>query len=243
MTNSQPKHPLMIALDFQTQAEVETFLKQFPHPEQLTVKIGMELFYRYGPAVVKAIQQLGCAIFLDLKLFDIPNTVERALSQLGELGVNYVTIHTLGGATMIQAAKRGLTTGAKRARAAVPHLLGVTELTSISPAGLQNEQNCRLDMTDQVVSLAHLAQQAGCDGVITSALELPALVDQVGVDFEYVVPGIRLQSDAAGDQQRVATPQTARHDGATAIVVGRPINQSPEPGPAYDRYLKAWSKQ
>ncbi|USS87166.1 orotidine-5'-phosphate decarboxylase [Fructilactobacillus cliffordii] len=241
MTNSQTTHPLMIALDFQTNEEVQNFLNQFPHPEQLTVKIGMELFYRYGPMIVTEIQKLGCAIFLDLKLFDIPNTVERALTQLGELGVNYVTVHTLGGSTMLQAAKRGLTAGAKRGNVTVPHLLGVTELTSISPAGLREEQNCRLDMTEQVVSLAHLAQQSGCDGVITSALELPALVQQVGANFEYVVPGIRLASDAAGDQQRVATPQTARQDGATAIVVGRPINQSSDPVVAYDRYDAAWT--
>ncbi|USS93423.1 orotidine-5'-phosphate decarboxylase [Fructilactobacillus ixorae] len=241
MTDSQATHPLMIALDFHTKEAVQTFLAQFPDQSHLTVKIGMELFDRYGPAIVKEIQARGCAIFLDLKLFDIPNTVERALTQLGELGVQYVTVHTLGGSAMLQAAHRGLVAGANRAHVAVPHLLGVTELTSISPVGLREEQNCRLTMTEQVVALAKLAQQSGCDGVITSALELPALVAAVGPEFEYVVPGIRLASDAAGDQQRVATPQTARQAGATAIVVGRPINQSKTPSSAYAQYQTAWN--
>lgn len=231
----------MIALDFPDLDQVRQFLAQFEQTDQLTVKIGMELFYHYGPAVVTTIKQADCDIFLDLKLFDIPHTVEKAMEQLGALGVDYVTVHTLGGFQMLQAAKKGLSDGAKRAGLPKPHLLGVTELTSISEQVLKEQQNCRLDMNNQVVSLAKLAKDSGCDGVITSALELSDLVKSVGTDFEYVVPGIRMHQDAAGDQNRVATPKDARKDGASAIVVGRPITQSNDPEHTYQRYLKSWT--
>lgn len=233
--------PIMIALDFPSVSQVNQFLDQFEDPSHLTVKIGMELFYQAGPEIVKQIKQRGCDIFLDLKLFDIPHTVEKAMEQLGVLGVDYTTVHTLGGQAMLEAAKRGLQTGAQRAGLKEPHLLGVTELTSISQTVLANEQNCKLPMNEQVVALAKLAKQSGCDGVITSALELPDLTKALGHDFEYVVPGIRMKQDAVGDQSRVATPATAKADGAFAIVVGRPITQSADPIAAYTRYLKDWN--
>ncbi|WP_429970389.1 orotidine-5'-phosphate decarboxylase [Fructilactobacillus sp. Tb1] len=233
--------PIMIALDFPEISQVNQFLDQFEDPSQLTVKIGMELFYQYGPEVVKQIKQRGCDIFLDLKLFDIPHTVEKAMEQLGALGVDYTTVHTLGGKAMMEAAKRGLQAGAKRAGLSEPHLLGVTELTSISEQVLETEQNCKLPMNQQVVALAKLAKASGCDGVITSALELKDLNKALGSDFEYVVPGIRMKQDAVGDQSRVATPKTAREDGAFAIVVGRPITQNVSPIKAYQRYLQDWN--
>lgn len=233
--------PIMIALDFPSVSQVNQFLDQFEDPSQLTVKIGMELFYQAGPEVVKQIKQRGCKIFLDLKLFDIPHTVEKAMEQLGALGVDYTTVHTLGGQAMMEAAKRGLKAGAEKDGLPEPHLLGVTELTSISQTVLENEQNCKLPMNEQVVALAKLAQKSGCDGVITSALELKDLTSALGTDFEYVVPGIRMQQDAAGDQSRVATPATAKADGAFAIVVGRPITQSQNPIAAYERYIKDWN--
>ncbi|KRN42268.1 orotidine-5'-phosphate decarboxylase [Fructilactobacillus fructivorans] len=235
------KKTMMIALDFPTQMDVNTFLDQFPYPEQLIVKIGMELFYRYGPEAVREIQNKGCSIFLDLKLMDIPNTVYAGMFQLAKLGVDYVTVHTLGGSEMMRAAKRGLVDGSAEANKKVPELLGVTELTSISQTALTKEQNCSLTMNEQVVSLANLAKASGCDGVITSAKELNDLVEQVGDDFDYVVPGIRSRDDASEDQKRVATPEQAREHGASAIVVGRPITQNEHPYRAYQKYDDEWN--
>ncbi|CAK8054578.1 orotidine-5'-phosphate decarboxylase [Eupransor demetentiae] len=236
-------HPLMIALDFQDLASTKAFLNRFPNAKELTVKIGMELFYREGPAVIAAIQEYGCDIFLDLKLFDIPHTVEKAMSQLGRLGVNYVTAHTLGGSAMLAAAKKGLSEGAAAVGKPAPLLLGVTELTSISEQVLKDEQNSRLDMTDQVLSLARTAQAGGCDGIITSPLELPGLSAELGTDFKYVVPGIRMAQDQKGDQVRVADPHFARSNGAYAIVVGRPITQSSDPLAAWQQYQVNWEAE
>ncbi|WP_413628177.1 orotidine-5'-phosphate decarboxylase [Fructilactobacillus vespulae] len=233
--------PIMLALDFADFKQVEQFLESFSNPGDLTVKIGMELFYQSGPQVVKTLKARGCKIFLDLKLFDIPHTVEKSMERIGELGVDYVTAHTLGGSEMLTAAKRGLIAGAKRVNQPVPDLLGVTILTSCSKETLANELNCKLAMADQVVSLAKLAKQSGCDGVITSALELPMLTKEVGTDFKYVVPGIRMKQDAVGDQKRVATPEIAKQTGAFAIVVGRPVTQSENPVAAYRRYRANWN--
>ncbi|WP_040473187.1 orotidine-5'-phosphate decarboxylase [Fructilactobacillus florum] len=235
--------PLMVALDFSELADATTFLQSFTANVPANVKVGMELFYRYGPQVVTEIQELGSAVFLDLKLFDIPHTVEKALEQLGRLGVAQVTVHALGGTTMMQAARRGLDRGAKAAQKPRPQLLAVTELTSISATDLASEQHCQLPMTEQVIALAQLAVRAGCDGVITSALEVKALRAHVPNDFKLVVPGIRLASDAVADQQRVATPMQASQAGADAIVVGRPITQSDNPVFAYQRYQQAWQDQ
>ncbi|USS91609.1 orotidine-5'-phosphate decarboxylase [Fructobacillus americanaquae] len=232
--------PLMIALDFDDLAAVTVFLDHFPDPSQLTVKVGMELFYQAGPAIITDLKKRGCLIFLDLKLFDIPNTVRQAMAQIGRLGVDYVTVHSLGGSLMLQAAKEGLEIGAAKTSVNTPALLAVTELTSISDEVLKNEQHAALSMQDQVLALAQMAEQAGCDGVICSALELTTLNAHLRPDFLFVVPGIRMQADQTGDQVRVASPDQAAADGAKAIVVGRPITKASDPVAAWQRYQSAW---
>lgn len=232
--------PLMIALDFDDLAAVTAFLDRFPDPSQLTVKVGMELFYQAGPAIITDLKKRGCDIFLDLKLFDIPNTVRQAMAQIGQLGVDYVTVHSLGGSAMLKAAKEGLEIGAAKAGIDAPALLAVTELTSISDEVLKNEQHAALPMQDQVLALAQMADQAGCDGAICSALELTTLNAHLRPDFLFVVPGIRMQEDQTGDQVRVASPDQAAADGAKAIVVGRPITKASDPVAAWRRYQSAW---
>ncbi|GAO99268.1 orotidine-5'-phosphate decarboxylase [Fructobacillus ficulneus] len=233
--------PLMIALDFDDLETVTNFLAAFPDPSRLTVKVGMELFYQAGPAIVADLKNRGCQIFLDLKLFDIPNTVKQAMVQIGRLGVDYVTVHSLGGSAMLKAAKEGLNAGAALAQVSAPKLLAVTELTSISDDVLKNEQHAALPMADQVLALAQMAEKSGCDGVICSALELPVLrSSDISPDFLCVVPGIRMAQDQSGDQVRVATPDKAATDGASAIVVGRPITKATDPVAAWNRYQTAW---
>ncbi|KRK68675.1 orotidine 5-phosphate decarboxylase [Lentilactobacillus buchneri DSM 20057] len=216
-------------------------IDQFPTDEGMTVKIGMELFYGEGPTIVKELLNKGFKIFLDLKLQDIPNTVKMGMMQIGRMGVTYTTVHALGGSEMIAAAKEGLELGSEEAGVPTPKLLAVTELTSITEDALENEQNCKLDMVDQVVSLAKLAKRSGADGVITSPLEVSSLKEQVGNDFLYVTPGIRPANFPKDDQSRTATPKQAAEYGSSALVVGRPIIRAEDPVAAYHKMLEEWN--
>lgn len=233
--------PLFIALDFDDQEKMWLFLNQLQPQSKLHVKLGMEMFYQYGPEIVRDLSAKGYQIFLDLKLHDIPNTVKRTARQLAALGVYCTTVHALGGKEMIKAAKEGLIEGTPEGKE-VPKLLAVTELTSISEDVLRDEQHCSLSLADEVKSLAHQAQTAGADGIICSPLEVKAMKNEFSDDFMFVTPGIRPASYKKDDQARVATPSQARENGSTAIVVGRPITQSENPQVAYEEILKDWTK-
>lgn len=217
------------------------FLNQLQPQSKLHVKLGMEMFYQYGPEIVRDLSAKGYQIFLDLKLHDIPNTVKRTARQLAALGVYCTTVHALGGKEMIKAAKEGLIEGTPEGKV-VPKLLAVTELTSISEDVLRDEQHCSLSLADEVKSLAHQAQTAGADGIICSPLEVKAMKNEFSDDFMFVTPGIRPASYKKDDQARVATPSQARENGSTAIVVGRPITQAENPQVAYEEILKDWTK-
>ncbi|KRN28672.1 orotidine-5-phosphate decarboxylase [Lactobacillus selangorensis] len=234
--------PVIIALDFENRHQTEQFLTLFDAaPKKPVIKVGMELFYREGPAFVRDLAAQGYAIFLDLKLMDIPHTVEMAMQQLAQLGIAYTTIHANGGSAMIQAAKKGLTTGAAKAGLPTPKLLAVTELTSITPAMLKDELHVDLPMQAEVVALAELAQQNGADGVICSPQEVPALQQHLPQDFLFVTPGIRPVGAAKDDQARVATPAEAAQLGSSAIVVGRPITLSQTPFATYQQIRKEFN--
>ncbi|AEB72656.1 orotidine-5'-phosphate decarboxylase [Lentilactobacillus buchneri] len=233
--------PLIVSLDVWNREGLFKIIDQFPTDEGMTVKIGMELFYGEGPTIVKELLNKGFKIFLDLKLQDIPNTVKMGMMQIGRMGVTYTTVHALGGSEMIAAAKEGLELGSEEAGVPTPKLLAVTELTSITEDALENEQNCKLDMVDQVVSLAKLAKRSGADGVITSPLEVSSLKEQVGNDFLYVTPGIRPANFPKDDQSRTATPKQAAEYGSSALVVGRPIIRAEDPVAAYHKMLEEWN--
>ncbi|MGF2385435.1 orotidine-5'-phosphate decarboxylase [Lentilactobacillus otakiensis] len=233
--------PLIVSLDVWNREGLFKIIDQFPTDEGMTVKIGMELFYGEGPEIVKELLNKGFKIFLDLKLQDIPNTVKMGMMQIGRMGVTYTTVHALGGSEMIAAAKEGLELGSEEAGVPTPKLLAVTELTSITEDALENEQNCKLDMVNQVVSLAKLAKRSGADGVITSPLEVSSLKEQVGDDFLYVTPGIRPANFPKDDQSRTATPKQAAEYGSSALVVGRPIIRAEDPVATYHKMLEEWN--
>ena len=228
---------VFVALDFDSQNKVHELLAKLGQPQETYLKIGMELYYHYGSDFVEKLVNQGYHIFLDLKLHDIPNTVYQAARQIAHLGIFCTTIHALGGSEMISAAKKGLIDGTPTGNN-TPKLLAVTELTSISEKILANEQNCSLSMAEQVVSLAQTAKKAGADGVICSALEVKNLKNQVGSDFLYVTPGIRLSNSTTDDQKRIATPQKAKEFGSSALVVGRPITQAEDPTLVYREIKK-----
>ncbi|OCS87611.1 orotidine-5'-phosphate decarboxylase [Caryophanon tenue] len=227
----------IIALDFPTEERVLTFLQQYNEP--LFVKIGMELYMQEGPQIVEKVKALGHDVFLDLKLHDIPNTVKSAMKGLAKLGVDLVNVHAAGGRAMMEGALEGLEAGtpAGQRRAA---LIAVTQLTSTTEQQMQQEQHINLSLQDSVLHYAKLTHTAGLNGVVCSVHEARAIADVCGEDFLRVTPGIRMLGGDAHDQKRIATPDGAKQDGSTQIVVGRAITGAQDPVAAYHEVLKLW---
>ncbi|MFA5380395.1 MAG: orotidine-5'-phosphate decarboxylase [Candidatus Izemoplasmatales bacterium] len=212
--------PVIIACDFTNKERLEEFIRDF-RDEKPTLKIGMELFYREGPEIVKTLKQQGFAIFLDLKLNDIPNTVEKAMYNLGMLGIDMINVHASGGLAMMKAAKAGLQRSGSQAK-----LIAVTILTSIDQAILHQELKVALPIEEAIVEYAKLAKEAGLDGVVCSPLEVPLIHQACGNDFLTVTPGIRFLEQQSDDQLRITTPKKAFELGADYIVVGRSITNA-----------------
>lgn len=223
----------IIALDFDSTEKVESFLDQFDEP--LFVKVGMELFYQTGPELIKKIQQRGHQIFLDLKLHDIPNTVNKAMEGLAKLNVDMVNVHAAGGVKMMEQALAGI-----RKYNPETKIIAVTQLTSTTEEMLHNEQNIQSTIEEAVLHYAKLAQQTNLDGVVCSPLETNILTEALGESFLKVTPGIRPKDAAQNDQKRITTPEEAKQLGSTHIVVGRPITQSDDPVASYQKIKESW---
>ncbi|WP_462409215.1 orotidine-5'-phosphate decarboxylase [Neobacillus sp. Marseille-QA0830] len=232
------EHPLIIALDFPSRVEVESFLQPF-RGTQLFVKVGMELYYQEGPSIISLLKEHGHKIFLDLKLHDIPNTVYGAMKGLARLNVDLVNVHAAGGRDMMESAIEGLQAGTSDGRKR-PACIAVTQLTSTSEEQMQTEQLIPVSLIESVLHYADLTKSAGLDGVVCSAQESFTIRNHRGPDFLTVCPGIRLQSDQTGDQKRIATPEFARSAGVSAIVVGRSITKQADPFKSYQQWIQAW---
>lgn len=223
----------IIALDFESKEKVDQFLDLFDEP--LYVKVGMELFYQTGPELISDVKARGHRIFLDLKLHDIPNTVGKAMEGLAKLEVDMVNVHAAGGTVMMQRALEGL-----RKYNPDTKLIAVTQLTSTTEEMLHDEQNIQTSIEDAVLNYAQLAQQAQLDGVVCSPLEAELLTQHLGSDFLKVTPGIRPKDAQTNDQKRITTPEEAKTNGSTHIVVGRPITQSDNPVESYHKIKESW---
>ncbi len=195
-------------------------------------KVGLQLFTAEGPGIVRRIMDAGERVFLDLKLHDIPNTVQRAAREAARLGVAMFDVHAGGGAAMIQAARQALGDPPDR-----PLLLGVTVLTSLERGDLE-ALGVRATPMDHAVALARLGQQAGLDGVVASPHEIAAIKAACGERFLVVTPGIRPAGSTMGDQKRVMGPAEALAAGADCLVIGRPILDAPDPLQALERILR-----
>ena len=188
------------------------------------VKLGKEFFTAFGPTEVRAILPTGAPLFLDLKFHDIPNTVGGAIrSAAAGMGPMFVTVHAAGGPAMIRAAVDAAHSSRQK-----PMILAVTVLTSMDTSDLE-AIGLGGDVSQHVVRLARLSQDAGADGVICAATEIELLRKACGPDFKLVVPGIRPKGSAAGDQKRVMTPAQAMKLGADHLVIGRPITDADDP--------------
>lgn len=234
MKNNLP----IIALDFASAEETLAFLAPFQQ-EPLFVKVGMELFYQEGSSIVKQLKERNCELFLDLKLHDIPTTVNKAMKRLASLGVDLVNVHAAGGKKMMQAALEGLEEGTPAGKKR-PSLIAVTQLTSTSEQIMKDELLIEKSLIDTVVHYSKQAEESGLDGVVCSVHEAKAIYQAVSPSFLTVTPGIRMSEDAANDQVRVATPAIAREKGSSAIVVGRSITKAEDPVKAYKAVRLEW---
>ena len=227
------KKDVIIACDFASAAETYAFLDRFTE-EKPFVKIGMELYYAEGPAIVREIRRRGHSVFLDLKLHDIPNTVEKAMRVLSQLDVQMVNLHAAGTKAMMEAALKGLT----RDDGTRPILLAVTQLTSTSEERMHDELLISGSIADCVCHYARMAKEAGLDGVVCSPLEAGMVKEHCGKEFLTVTPGIRFADGVVGDQVRITTPARAKEIGSDFIVVGRPITAAEDPVAAYRKCVK-----
>ncbi len=197
------------------------------------VKVGMTLYYAAGPDIIPKLKQRGFNVFLDLKLHDIPHQVEGAARFATISGADMLTMHTMGGIDMMTAAQKGAQLGADDMGKEVPITLGITVLTSMDDQMLE-EIGVNKPLHDEVMFLAGLARDAGISGVVASSQEAIDLRRSLGSGAFIVTPGIRPKGAARDDQSRVTTPAQAFKNGASHIVVGRPITQALDPLEAFE---------
>jgi len=217
---------VIVALDF---ADPESAFELVDRlPGDTWYKVGLELFTRAGPPLVRRLVGEGRQVFLDLKLHDIPNTVAGAARAAAAMGVRLLTLHASGGEAMLRAAAQAVGEENERSRSDT-RLLGITVLTSLDDESLTAVMGAGAGVEESVGRLAGLARESGIDGVVSSVAECRAVKLACGSSFLVVTPGIRLAGDEAQDQKRVATPRVAQAAGADFLVVGRSITRSPDP--------------
>jgi len=233
-------HSIIVALDVSTMEELQDLLNSLRKVRPY-VKVGMELYYKYGPELVRQLKAEGFHVFLDLKLHDIPTTVYKAMRGLATLDLDMVNVHAAGGEEMMSAAIQGLEEGITAGRTR-PICLAVTQLTSTNQQMLESELLINMPMEKVVNAYGLMAHKSGCDGVVCSPQEVAGIKRTIAQQFVTVTPGIRLTGDDKNDQKRLATPKEARKMGSDFIVVGRSITQAKDPFTAYERVQKEWSE-
>lgn len=216
---------IIVALDYAEAGPALEFARQVK-PELCRLKVGKELFTAAGPELVRQLVDRGFDVFLDLKFHDIPNTVNKACAAAARLGIWMLNVHALGGDSMMRAAREGVEKVSRP-----PLLVGVTVLTSLDEDQLHTIGIDR-SLPEMVERLASASIAAGLDGVVCSARECAALRARIGEQALLVTPGIRPDWAERNDQQRIVTPEQALADGASYLVIGRPITSHPDPSSA-----------
>ncbi len=220
-----PSPKIIIAIDVNNQPDAIRLAEKFD-PKLCRLKIGLELYTAEGPAILEVLQKLGFEIFLDLKFHDIPNTVARVCAVAASMGVWMVNVHALGGRAMMSAAREAISKSNHQ-----PLLTAVTILTSHSQEDLA-AVGITGNLEECVLQYAENARQAGCDGIVCSALEAGKLRKKLGDDFILVTPGIRPEGGNTNDQKRVVSPVVAIESGANYLVIGRPVTGADDPARA-----------
>lgn len=228
MNEQQIKEKIVLALDVETIEEAKELVDKLS-PYTGTFKVGLQLFMGYGLEIVNYILSKNANFFLDVKLHDIPNTVQKASENIILRGANFFNVHCTGGVEMMKAARKGADISAQKLGKKPPIILGVTMLTSISQDVLDSEFNISKNVSDFAIRLAHLAKEAGLDGVVASAVEVEKIKKELGPEFRVLCPGIRPKWSLTNDQKRIATPLEAIKRGADYIVLGRAVTKHDNP--------------
>lgn len=229
--NIPPEERIIVALDCNREEAME--LADKLRGRAKWVKIGMTLYYACGPSIVAAFKQRGFKVFLDLKLHDIPFQIRGAAHSAALTGADMLTMHTLGGEAMLVSGQEGVNEAAREKGGDAAVTLGITVLTSMDENALKQIGIDRAP-ADQVALLADVAQSSGISGVVASPQEASMLREKLGPRAYIVTPGVRPAGADAGDQSRIATPAMAFANGASHIVIGRPITKAEDPAAAFD---------
>ncbi len=221
------KEKIVLALDVEELDEAKNLVDSlFPYVG--TFKVGLQLYTKYGNDIIDYISNKNSNFFLDVKLHDIPNTVEKASENVVLRGANFFNVHATGGLKMMEAAVRGAKKACEKMNKKPPVILAVTMLTSISQEVLSDEFEIDTDVSEFAIRLAKLAKKAGMTGVVASSLEARKIKEVCGADFKVLCPGIRPKWSAKDDQKRFATPKFALDEGADFLVIGRAVTKPVE---------------
>ena len=218
---------IILALDGLTKNEIINILQNCPQIRW--VKVGFELFCKEGLEIIKILRKMEKKIFLDLKIYDIPNTMYASCYQISKLGVDIISLHASSGSRALKISKKASLEGSSELNLKPPILLGVTVLTSFSSEDLKIDFNIQTSIEKNVVKLADISFKSGLDGCVCSPKELKKLRLTYDKDFHLITPGIRLEEKTKHDQKRVMTPKEAILSGASKLVIGRSITQSDNP--------------
>ena len=227
MNTHSSEEKIILALDGLNKNEIINFLKKCP--EIRWVKVGLELFCKEGPEIIKILRKMEKKIFLDLKIYDIPNTMYATCYQISKLGVDIISLHASAGSRALKISKEASLKGSSELNLKPPSLLGVTVLTSFSSEDIKVDFNIHTSIEENVLKLAELSFKSGLDGCVCSPMELKTLRLTYDNNFQLITPGIRLEAKNKHDQKRVMTPNKAILSGASKLVIGRSITQSENP--------------
>ena len=231
MNKINPEEKIILAIDGLDIHQAKVFLKRCPNIKW--VKVGLELFTREGPSVIKILKNLEKRIFLDLKFHDIPNTMSAACYEVSKLGVDIISVHASAGSKALTEAKKASIEGAKTANVNAPYVIGITVLTSLSSKEFQTDLDRKNSIEENVIRLAKLSFNAGLDGCVCSPWEAKILRSMYENNFELITPGIRTKIQKKDDQNRIMTPYEAISNGASKLVIGRAITKAKDPNKTF----------
>ena len=231
MKKNDPEEKIILAIDGLDISETKLFLERCPNIKW--VKVGLELFTREGPNVIKTLKDLNKKIFLDLKFHDIPNTMSAACYEVSKLGVDIISVHVSAGSKALKASKNASIEGANVANTKPPSVIGITVLTSFSSEDFKTDLDRKDSIEENVMRLAKMSFDAELDGCVCSPWEAKNLRSIYKNNFELITPGIRTEIQNKDDQNRIMTPSEAINNGASKLVIGRPILQAKDPNEAF----------
>lgn len=232
----KPAEKIIVALDVDNEEDAYMLVSQLS-PAITFYKIGLKLFVSCGPRIITGLKKFGVRVFLDLKFHDIPNTVASTARVAVGYGVDMFNIHLSGGREMILRTVDAAENTSAQLGIPCPLIVGVTVLTSFNQKNLQEEAGVQRNLEDHVLHLAQMAKECRLNGVVASPREAPVIRKEIGDDFIIVTPGVRPLWAASGDQQRIMTPRRALQEGASYLVIGRPIIEHPSPREAAEKIL------